>query len=196
MAYMLDLIERTKVGPLVPVKVRMGWQYYTRRSLAAILIATLLAGVTMPEAVMAGYRWLVNVIEEFFEDRTEYRYTSDIDEDVEFVPLTFGYIPEGMEIKYQNTKNDRIKILYSNETTQMYFEYEQKRLNEHWKRVYGTNVEIYYTDTYLINDIKLKLIDRNDIIHFTFVSDMYHVNGQSNYPKDEFLKIMSEISLN
>ena len=97
-AYMERLLAQAKAGTLIAPNVPMGWQYYTRKGLAAILIAALLAGIAMPERVMAGYRWLVKVVEEFFEDRkTEYRYTSNADEDIEFVPMQFGYMPEGME---------------------------------------------------------------------------------------------------
>ena len=96
-AYIHELMEQYKTGTITPTKVPMGWQYYTRRGIAAVLIAALLAGIAMPERVMAGYRWLVEVVEEFLEDRTRYRYTSNVDEDVEFVPMKFGYLPEGME---------------------------------------------------------------------------------------------------
>ena len=89
-AYMDDLISKSEAGVLRAPDVPMGWQYYTRKAVAAALIAALLAGIAMPERVMAGYRWLVEVVEQFFEDRkTEYRYTSNADENIEFVPMQF-----------------------------------------------------------------------------------------------------------
>ena len=133
-AYMERLLAQAKAGTLIAPNVPMGWQYYTRKGLAAILIAALLAGIAMPERVMAGYRWLVKVVEQFFEDRkTTYRYTSNADEDIEFVPMQFGYLPEGMECEVKENKTDKVKLVCSRdnygefeyfEVTQRYFGYE------------------------------------------------------------------------
>ena len=68
-AYMDNLMASSRAGTLTAPKVPMGWQYYTRKGLAAALIAALLAGIAMPERVMAGYKWLVEVVEQFIEDR-------------------------------------------------------------------------------------------------------------------------------
>ena len=110
-AYMERLLAQAKAGTLIAPNVPMGWQYYTRKGLAAILIAALLAGIAMPERVMAGYRWLVEVVEQFFEDRkTTYRYTSNADEDIEFVPMQFGYMPEGMEATVKAKESDYYEV--------------------------------------------------------------------------------------
>ncbi|MBQ5668720.1 MAG: hypothetical protein IIV42_05490, partial [Peptococcaceae bacterium] len=127
-AYMDRLLAQAKAGTLIAPNVPMGWQYYTRKGLAAILIATLLAGIAMPERVMAGYRWLVEVIEEFLADRTKYIYTSNADEDIEFVPMQFGYMPEGMEEYYRKFYAQRIKISYKSENN-IYFDITQRSIN-------------------------------------------------------------------
>ncbi|MBQ2905626.1 MAG: hypothetical protein IJE54_03465, partial [Peptococcaceae bacterium] len=150
-AYMDDLIAKSEAGVLRAPDVPMGWQYYTRKAVAAALIAALLAGIAMPERVMAGYRWLVEVVEQFFEDRkTTYRYTSNADEDAEFVPMQFGYLPEGMEceVKENNKEENILKILCMRNLNGKYeyFEIEQKNVKSESRSVYGSNVEIYYTE--------------------------------------------------
>jgi len=128
-AYIHELMANYKAGAITPAKVPMGWQYYTRRGIAAVLIAALLAGIAMPDKVMAGYRWLVEVVEEFFEGRkTEYRYTSNVDENVEFVPMKFGYLPEGMaEVTVREDENSiEIRYICKSEKESFYFNINQR----------------------------------------------------------------------
>ena len=193
-AYMDDLIAKTEAGVLSPPDVPMGWQYYTRKAVAAALIAALLAGIAMPERVMAGYRWLVEVVEQFFEDRkTTYRYTSNADEDVEFVPMQFDYLPEGMEGEVKEDKNDKKRILYTRENDGKfeYFEITQKLLNK--RRVYGSNMEIHYTEVLDINNELIKLYERKDIIHFVWIHVDYHIYGQTDLAKSELIKILDNV---
>lgn len=91
------LIKQVKNNEISPAKVAMGWQYYTRNGLVAILLCFMLTCISMPEAVLAGYQKLVEVIETVVTEYTEYRYHSNETADAEFVPVTFGWLPEGME---------------------------------------------------------------------------------------------------
>jgi hypothetical protein len=197
-AYMERLLAQAKAGTLIAPNVPMGWQYYTRKGLAAILIAALLAGIAMPERVMAGYRWLVEVIEQFFENRkTEYIYTSNADEDIEFVPMQFGYMPEGMdcEVKENNETEKILKLLYSRNIDGKfeYFEITQALLND--KRVHGSNTEIYYTEIVVVNNELIKVYVRQDIIHFSWVNDQYHMRGQTNLPREKLINILKNVEL-
>ena len=195
-AYIHQLMAQSKAGTITPPNVPMGWQYYTRKGLAAILIATLLAGIAMPERVMAGYRWLVEVVEEFLEDRTRYRYTSNIDEEVEFVPMTFGYIPEGMEIKTKvEGKKYDFNILLQGKSDTRFIDILQRQTTQKNKTVYGTNVEIYYTEEMFFNvGEKAKLVVEDDWIRFVWEStDDYQIIGQTNLPKEELIKILENI---
>ena len=195
-AYMDDLIAKSEAGVLRAPDVPMGWQYYTRKAVAAALIAALLAGIAMPERVMAGYRWLVEVVEQFFEDRkTTYRYTSNADEDVEFVPIQFGYLPEGMEceVKENNEEEKILKLLYSRNINEKfeYFEITQRLLDE--KRVYGSNAEIHYTEMLNIKDKLIKIYERKEVIHFSWPYESYHIYGQTDLPKGELICILENI---
>ena len=192
-AYMEELMAKSEAGVLRAPDVPMGWQYYTRKAVAAALIAALLAGIAMPERVMAGYRWLVEVVEQFFEDRkTEYRYTSNADEDVEFVPMQFGYLPEGMEVKTETRKEDYYNLLFV-DTRGYYFEISQERLRG--KRVHGANTEIHYTEVLKINSLFVKLYERKDVIHFIWTSENYHIFGQTDLMKEEIIKILENIEV-
>ena len=194
-AYMDDLIAKSEAGVLRAPDVPMGWQYYTRKAVAAALIAALLAGIAMPERVMAGYRWLVEVVEQFFEDRkTTYRYTSNADEDAEFVPMQFGYLPEGMEETYRKEREKEVKILFTIET-KAYFEIEQKSIKYESRSVYGSNVAIYCTEILVINDDIIKLYERDNAIYFSWIYDIYYVDGQTNLPKEELVKILENIKI-
>ncbi|MBQ2995242.1 MAG: hypothetical protein IJD56_07060 [Peptococcaceae bacterium] len=194
-AYMHELMANYKAGAITPAKVPMGWQYYTRRGIAAVLIAALLAGIAMPEKVIAGYRWLVEVVEEFLEDRTRYRYTSNVDEDVEFVPMKFGYLPEGMEEVKNQVGNASINRLFVDNTTEeiYYLRIVQNLVENDNKYLYGANVEVYYTEIILINDEMIKIAIDDQIIYYSWVCDLYHISGQTNVSKNELTKILMNI---
>jgi len=195
-AYIHELMANYKAGAITPAKVPMGWQYYTRRGIAAVLIAALLAGIAMPDKVMAGYRWLVEVVEEFFEGRkTEYRYTSNADEDVEFVPMKFGYLPEGMigEIKVKDT--DNYKVYYSRKRNENYdyFEIEQKLLKTNFKMLHGSNTQVYTTEIFLINEELIRIAKHEDRIGFHFICGDYFIDGHTNLERNELIKILENI---
>ena len=195
-AYMDDLIAKSEAGVLRAPDVPMGWQYYTRKAVAAALIAALLAGIAMPERVMAGYRWLVEVVEQFFEDRkTTYLYTSNIDEGAEFVPMQFGYLPEGMDETYRKERNNKMKIVYSHNSDEKYefFEITQRIIDKETKWLYGSNVEIYYTDIMTIQNISIKIMQDGNEISFSFIVENNHIRGQTNLIKEELVKILENI---
>ena len=191
-AYMERLLAQAKAGTLIAPNVPMGWQYYTRKGLAAILIAALLAGIAMPERVMAGYRWLVEVIEQFFKDRTEYIYTSNADEDIEFVPMQFGYMPEGMELKETTLEEKYYTALFVDR--ELYFEIQQ-RSTVRDALVLGGNVNVYYTEIIMINDDIIKLI-HDERTRYVWSHDNYYISGQTNLVKEELIEILENIEFN
>lgn len=127
---MQRLIAEWKQGNIQPDKVHMGWQYYTRNSIAAVLLCFLLACFTMPEVVQAGCQRIIEAVETVFEEYTEYRYHSNAAGDTEFVPLQFGYLPEGLDEIEREENADSIDLLYMDETTGQYFNIYQKILTE------------------------------------------------------------------
>ena len=190
-AYMDRLLAQAKAGTLIAPNVPMGWQYYTRKGLAAILIAALLAGIAMPERVMAGYRWLVKVVEEFFKDRTEYIYTFNADEDIEFVPMQFGYMTEGMKIVTEIRTEKKYNILFTDENG-YYFEVTQRPMTKNIA-VLGGNVNIFYTEIIMIDNEIVKLIISEDEISYIWLHDEHHISGQTILSKEELAKILRNI---
>jgi len=195
-AYMEDLMAKSEAGVLRAPDVPMGWQYYTRKAVAAALIAALLAGIAMPERVMAGYRWLVEVVEQFFEDRkTEYLYTSNIDENTEFVPMQFGYLPEGMELDEKIEGDDKVKWIFISTDDNRYFQITQKVLNNTTKRIYGSNTNVYYTSCFEIDNYSVNITEEIDKTSYSFVYLSYHIKGQTNLSNEELIKIIKYLSL-
>lgn len=190
-----ELLHKTADGTIEPARVRMGWQYYARKGLAAVLIGVLLAGITMPEKVMAGCKWLITVVEEFLEDRTRYKYTSNISEDVGLIEMTFGYLPEGMGQKVEEYNNAYVKLYFSIDSVveSYYFSISQKPLVETRERVHGNNVEIYDTEILVIQDEVIEISIRNDIIYFAWIHDLLHISGQTNLSKAELIQILENI---
>lgn len=197
-AYMDDLIAKCEAGVLRAPDVPMGWQYYTRKAVAAALIAALLAGIAMPERVMAGYRWLVEVVEQFFEDRkTTYLYISNIDEGAEFVPMQFGYLPEGIEceVKENNKEENILKILCLRNLNgkNEYFEITQRHIKVNWNILSGTNTKVHYTDMIFLNEDEIRLAEQDNEISFDGIHEMYYLKGQTNLEKEELIKILENI---
>ena len=56
---MRALISKIRNNEIEPYYVHMGWQFYTKRSAAVILLAFLLTCAVMPDAVMAACRRIV-----------------------------------------------------------------------------------------------------------------------------------------
>ena len=191
-AYMDDLISKSEAGVLRAPDVPMGWQYYTRKAVAAALIAALLAGIAMPERVMAGYRWLVEVVEQFFEDRkTEYRYTSNADEDVEFVPMQFGYLPEGMEVTRNSIDEDGMNVMYKG--SDCYFSLKQVLITEDTEYGLALDTENAKSEQEFLFDNVLKLIYKDDVITYVWNNDKYLIWGKCDLTKEELIKILTHI---
>lgn len=101
-----QLIEKMKRGQFAQTVAPMGWQYYTRRSIAAILLCFLLACAAMPKAVMAGYQKMLDIVQIIYETYTEFYYNSHIVDEIQFVPLQITYLPHNLkEVMREERKN-------------------------------------------------------------------------------------------
>ena len=111
---MQELIGKIKRNEIRPYKVFLGWQYYAKRSIAALLICFLLACITVPEAVVAGYYKLLDAIERIVTEYTEYQYQSETSNDRVFEEVKFGYMPDGMTLtkKYIGIRKIRFDYKY------------------------------------------------------------------------------------
>ena len=152
-AKMQRLIQQVEHHDITPYKVFMGYAYYAKRSFAAVLIAFLLACVTVPEAVIAGYHKLIDVIENVVTEYTEYKYHSTVPGDAQFVPLQFGYLPEGMEVVTEKIDEDDLHIMYRDGQT--YFILDQLLVTENNKMKYIIDTEDATVEKMSLHDSEL-----------------------------------------
>lgn len=189
---MQQLIHQLQQHQLAQNKAPMGWQYYMRNSIAAVLLCFLLACVTMPEAVMAGCQKVIQAVETVFERYTEFQYHSSAAGTTAFVPMQFGYLPDGMvEEKYRETETS-IHILYRNNNT--YFMMVQELLMQDDGIVYGVDTEDAEQQIMQIHGEEVRFIYKENRIHFIWLHDAYHITGQTNLPEHEVIKILEHIT--
>ena len=116
-------------------RAALGWPYYARRTAAVLFLCLVLTCVAMPEAVMAGYQRLVEIVETIFEDYTEFRYRTEAVEETEFVPLRLGYLPEGMEEVERDETTISLDVVYQGKQKE-YVRIDQRIMKENDKTTY------------------------------------------------------------
>ena len=171
----------------------MGWQYHTRNGMVAVLLCFIMTFLVAPEAVIAGYQKLVEVIETVVTEYTEYRYNSQESSDSEFEPVTFGYLPEG----FVETDTYQSERLYSVvfRRNELYFSLEQSILTEDGELQYlvdTENAEIIYQ---YIGHEKVQLILKDESYNYVWLHGKYLITGQSNLSADEIMEILEKTTL-
>ena len=177
-------------------RAALGWPYYVRRTAAVLFLCFVLTCVAMPEAVMAGYQRLVEIVETIFEDYTEFRYRTEAVEETEFVPLRLGYLPEGMkeverdktaislDIMYQDKEKKRLKIdqriMKKNDKTT--YVIDMKKTPAGLDSARRENMKFIYQEKYGE--------ERTEVI---WLYDQYRIVIQSNLPEEELVKIINHI---
>jgi len=192
-ANMQTLIKQVRQNKIKPYRVFMGYAYYAKRSIAAVLIAFLLACVTVPEAVIAGYHKVIDVIENVVTEYTEYKYHSTVPGDAQFVPLEFGYLPEGLEVIERYEDDTELYILLRSENN--HFIIKQLLVTEEDSLKYIVDTEDTYVETKVIFSTDVDLIYKDDLIMYVWQYDKYHVSGRSNLPIDEVEKMLYNLKL-
>lgn len=188
---MAQLIEQVKENRIAPAKVPMGWRYYTRNGLVAVLLCFMLSCIAMPDVVLAGYQKLVEVIETVVTEYTEYRYHSNETADAEFVPVTFGWLPEGMEEVERNLTERRMNVYFENESR--YFDFSQKILTEENGMTYIIDTENADIETYYIGSETVQLVLKSGAYDYTWVHGKYLISGQTNLSSEEIVKILDSL---
>lgn len=191
---MAHLIEQVKADRIAPAKVSMGWRYYTRNGLVAVLLCFMLSCITMPDIVLAGYQKLVEVIETVVTEYTEYRYHSSETADAEFVPVTFGWLPDGMEEVERELTERRMDVCFESE--KQFFDFSQKLLTEENGMAYIVDTEDAYIKIYNIGAEEVQLILKNDVYNYTWIHGKYLISGQTNLSDKEVLRILESLYLN
>lgn len=194
-ADMQQLFAQLQNGTLKTSAARLGWPYYLRRSIAAILLCFLLACATMPEAVMAGYQKLIEVVEYIFEECTEFRYHLNINDDTEFKPLKLGYLPEGMVEVRRIEKEHSIDLLFAEEGNR-YFKICQKKFDKTNDVVsIIIDTENAQTKQVKIGNEDVKLIFKNDKTIFIWLHKSYQISGQTDLMEEEIINILKNVEI-
>lgn len=188
-----QLNEELKRGQLAQAVAPMGWQYYTRRSIAAILLCFLLACATMPEAVLAGYQKMLETVQEICELYTQLRYNSHVTGNAQFVPLQPTYLPEGLKEVGRIDRKYGVDLLYMDREQGRYFNIYQCFLTERDSATYiidteNAEVELVYSGA---EEIKLSL--KNDRICFIWLHGSCKITGETNLTREELLQILEYI---
>ena len=194
---MAVLIHEVKRGAVEAAKYSMGFTFYAKQCIAAVLLIFTLSCIAMPEAVLAGYHKLIEVIETVFEEYTEYRYRVNDDGGIEetFKPLKLGYLPEGMEEVRREEYESDIHIAYENKEGQ-YFIITQSLATINGKRLYWLDNENEPIEILKSQKVEIRLLFKDGDIYFvgSFYNN-YRVTGQTNLSKQELVKVIETLSL-
>lgn len=187
-----EILAQLEQGTLKAKLVRMGWQYYTKRGAAAILICVLLTCAAMPEAVMAGYEKLVEMIETIFEEFTEFRFATSTYTREEFIPATLTYLPEGLqEVAYRVSSNGNIYSRYEN--GQNYFSLEQIAITEENEVVYLLDTEDAITENVATPHGQATIVSKNGVYQYMLLHNANLLTGDTNLPYAELIKILENL---
>lgn len=189
---MQQLMDQLQQHQLAQNKAPMGWQYYMRNSIAAVLLCFLLACVTMPEAVMAGCQKVIQAVETVFERYTEFQYHSSAAGTTAFVPMQFGYLPDGMVETEREEHPTRLSLSFDKGST--YIITNQELLTENSGLTYRIDTEDADQRIVEIGNEEIWFVHKENRIHFVWLYSTYHITGQTNLSEHEVIKILEHIT--
>lgn len=191
---MAALIHEVKRGAVEAAKYSMGFTFYAKQCIAAVLILFTLSCIAMPETVLAGYHKLIEVIETVFEDYTEYRYRVNDDGGIEetFKPLKLGYLPEGMEVIHVKERVDEIDI-FCKSISGKYLNLRQERIIANSRRVSIIDTEDVILENMKIKNSYVELLEEDGRIYFLWEKEDERIIGQTNIEKEELVKIFNKM---
>lgn len=177
-------------------RAALGWPYYARRTAAVLFLCLVLTCVAMPEAVMAGYQRLVEIVETLFEDYTEFRYRTEAVEKTEFVPLRLGYLPEEMEEVQRDETKKSMDLVYKDKKKQ-FFKINQRMIEEIDKTTYVIDMGKIPVDLDRAGRENIQFVyqEKNgrERIQVVWLYDKYRITVQSNLSEEEIVKIINHI---
>lgn len=193
---MAALIHEVKRGAVEAAKYSMGFTFYAKQCIAAVLILFALSCIAMPETVLAGYHKLIEVIETVFEDYTEYRYRVNDDGGLEenFKPLKLGYLPEGMEEVRKIEKENSMDLLYKDKN-EKYFNIYQKKIIKENRIVYTIDSGGALKEIVKLKEGQVELIVEDQELQFIWEYKLYRILGQTNLSKLELVEVLNNIKL-
>lgn len=186
-----EIMNQLGKGEIKPYKVSMGWQYYARHGLVAVLVCFLLTCIAAPQAVMAGYHKLVEVIETVVTEYTEYRYQVNETVDDTLQQVTFGYLPEGMEITEELIQDRSYYVEYRKDKN--FFRLEQLLLTDEDGLGHIVDTENATVEQYMIKGTEAKFISKRGMNGYVWVYGKYLITGQSNLSVEEMIEILESV---
>lgn len=178
-------------------RAALGWPYYVRRTAAVLFLCLVLTCVAMPEAVMAGYQRLVEIVETILEDYTRIDYRPEAVEKTEFVPLKLGYLPEEMEEVKRYEVPERLTLVYEDKQKK-YFKIDQKIMDKNDKTTYIIDMEKIPVGLDSVRRKNIEFIHQEEHgkerIQVVWLYEQYRIVIQSNLPEEELMKIINEIN--
>lgn len=189
MKELLDKLERGDVKQIIPP---MGWRYYMRNGIAAVLIGFFLTCMVAPDVVEAAYQKLIEVIETVITEYTDIRYDSSETAESEFKQATLNYLPEGFELENYLEKEKRYHVYYRFD--EEYFNLEQIILTEEREIRNRLDTENVESEIKYIGQDKLRFVLKNGIYRYTWIHDIYLIKGQSSLSIDEIMKILENVT--
>lgn len=191
---MILLLQAARRGTVKAAEYFMGWQYYAKQGMAAVLICFLLACAAMPETVLAGYHKLIEVVETIYEEYTEFRYRlneeSNVDE--EFKPMKLNYLPDGMDMIEQRENRNSVVMLYM-DMEGRYFKVNQKLMTEKNHIVHDLDTETVEKETIQIKNDLVELLFKEKRINFIWSHENYYIVGQTNLSRSEAIDILKQV---
>ena len=187
------LRRKVRANQVAQKQAFLGWPYYTRRGIAAVLLCFVLACFTMPETVLAGYRYLIEVIETVWDEYTHFRYHSDASVDTEFQPLELQYLPEGMEEVRREQLDDGLRIICENEEKGYYFDIYQRVLTEVSKLDAIEDTKDIESKIVIVQDKEIRLNFKEGRIYFSCLYNSYYITGQTNLSEKDIIRIWEKI---
>ncbi|MBO5139154.1 MAG: DUF4367 domain-containing protein [Peptococcaceae bacterium] len=188
---MQGIMDKLGKGEITPYKVFMGWQYYARHGLVAVLVCILLTCFAAPQAVMAGYQKLIEVIETVVTEYTEYRYQVNATVSNEFQQVMFGYLPGGMELTEELIQDRSYYVEYRKD--KKFFRLEQILLTDEDGLGHIVDTENATVEQHMIKGTEVKFISKRGINGYVWVYGKYLITGQSNCSVEEMIKILESI---
>ena len=157
---------------------------------AALVCVVLLLALQLTGVISIGaiFERVINQIVQVFPYGTEFQITSRGGEDAPFVPLEFGYLPEGME-EIRREQNDFDLYLRYQDSNGHSLRIEQTYFSENSASTIILDTEDAYTETYLLGDSSVFYVEKNESRILLFSLDKTQILISGNLSKTELEKI-------
>ena len=190
---MYALLNDVQANKVKQDRTRMGWLYYSKRVIVAVLLCFLLSYAIMPEAVLASCHQIIEVVRAVFEEYTEYHITSREASDIQLVPVTLKYLPEGIQEVEREEHPTTLRVVYQDNAGQNVLILRQEIFKKGAESDYIVDTEDAQTEYYTVQNEQIQIITKEDRIQFIWKHGDYLITGQTKLPKEEILLILQNI---